>query len=109
MVSAILDWFAHRWNAFVDFMWRLILSIFDMLKDFFFWIIEQLFMIANTILGGVGYLFDGLSIAQYFSMIPPETVYMLNISGFSEAMGMIITSLGIRAILQLIPFVRWGS
>ena len=109
MVQAILDWFAHRWNAFIDFMWRLILSIYDMLKDFFYWIIEELFLIGNTILDSIAYLFDGLSITQYFSMIPPETTHMLNVIGFSEAMGMIVTSLGIRLILQLIPFVRWGS
>lgn len=105
----MLDWFADRWNEFIDFMWRLVLSLFDMLKDFFYWIIEQLFSVGVLLLDSVGSLLSGLDVAQYFSAIPPEAAYMLSITGFSQATGMIVTCLSIRFILQMIPFVRWGS
>jgi len=105
----MLDWFANRWNDFIDFMWRLVLSLFDMLKDFFIWIMDGLMTIGLTMLDGVGALMSGLDIAQYMSFIPPETSYMLTQIGFSQALGMIVTCLSVRFILQTIPFVRWGS
>lgn len=104
----MLDWFANRWNDFIDFMWKLLLSVFDMLKDFFIWIMESIMDIAIGLLNGVGAMMSGLDIAQY-SGLPPETAYTLNQIGLSQAMGMVITCIGIRFILQTIPFVRWGS
>lgn len=109
MVKAILDWFANRWNDMIDFVWRIVLSLFDMLKDLFIWIVEQLSNLGLMVLEGVGVLSDSLDVASYWGLIPPETAYFLNIIGLSQAMGMIITCLGIRFILQMIPFVRWGS
>lgn len=108
-MEGVINWFAERWNAFVDYVWRIVLSIFDMIKDIFFWIIEQVMSLGVYALDGVGSLLNGLNISQYFSFIPPETAAMMSATGFSEAMGMIVTCLGIRFLLQMIPFVRWGS
>ena len=105
----MLDWFANRWNDGIDYLWRLVLSIYDMLKDFFMWIMESLLDVGLVFLDSAGSLLNGLDIAQYISLLPPETTYMLKITGFSEAMGMIITCIGIRFVIQMIPFVRWGS
>ena len=49
----MLDFFANLWNDFVDFIWRIVLSLFDMLKDFFIWIIEQLMSVAVSLLEGM--------------------------------------------------------
>jgi len=105
----MLDWFANRWNDFIDFMWKLMLSLFDMLKDFFIWIMESLMDVALLMLDGVGAMMSGLDVAQYMSFLPPETISTLSQIGLSQAMGMIITCISIRFILQMIPFVRWGS
>lgn len=105
----MLDWFAQRWNEFIDFMWRLVLSIFDMLKDFFIWIMDGLMTIAVAMLDTVGSIMSGLDIAQYMAFLPPETTSMLSQVGLSQAMGMIVTCISVRFILQTIPFVRWGS
>lgn len=109
MVKAILDWFANRWNDMIDFLWRIVLSLYDMLKDLFIWILEQLSNVGLMVLDGVGSLLSGLDVASYWGGIPPETAYYLNIIGLSQGLGMIITCLGIKFILQMIPFVRWGS
>lgn len=105
----MIEWLSNRWNDMIDYLWRLVLSFYDMLKDFFIWIMESLMDIGIFMLDGVGAMMSGLDIAQYMSFLPPETAYMLSITGFSEAMGMVVTCLGIRFILQMIPFVRWGS
>jgi hypothetical protein len=105
----MLDWLAETYNGFIDFLYRLLLSLMDMLKDIFIWALEQIMNVGKLLLDGVGSLMSGLDISQYFSMIPPETGYYLNLLGVSQAMGMIVTCLSIRFLLQLIPFVRWGS
>ncbi len=105
----MLDWLADTWNAFVDFMWQIVLSFLGLLKDFFIWIMDSLMDLVIVALDGLAVTMDGLSVTQYFSAIPPETAYIINIVGLSEAMGMIIISLTVRMILQLIPFVRFGS
>jgi hypothetical protein len=105
----MLDFFAETWNDFVDFTYSLLLTLFSILKDFFYWILEQIFGLVLYLLDGLGYLFAGLDIAQYISMIPPQTAHIMSQIGFSAAMTMIISSLTIRFFLQLIPFVRFGS
>ena len=105
----MLDWLANRWNDFIDFLWRLVLSVYDMLKDFFFWVIDSLLDVAVFMLDGVGSIVGTLDVTQYFSSIPPETSYILSLIGLSQALGMIVSCLIIRFTLQMIPFVRWGS
>lgn len=105
----MLDWFVGAFNDFIDFLYRLLLTLFDMLKDIFIWIMEQLLNLGQLLLSGMGSLLSGLDIASYWSLIPPETGYYLNVLGVSQAPGMIVTALSIRFLLQLIPFVRWGS
>ena len=105
----MLDWLAETWNDFVNFAWRIVLSVFEMLKDLFIWIIEQLFNIGILLLDGLGALMSGLNVASYWGGIPPETAAMLSQIGLSEAIGMVLICLPIRFLLQTIPFVRWGS
>jgi hypothetical protein len=105
----MLDWFANRWNDLVDYLYQLVLTIYDVLKDFFTWALDGVLAAGVFILDSVGSLLDGLDVAKYFTALPPETLYMLKITGFSEAMGMIVVCLGIRFTVQMIPFVRWGS
>jgi hypothetical protein len=105
----MLEWLSETYNSFIDFLYQLLLSLMDMLKDIFIWALDQLMNVGKLMLDGVGSLMSGLDIAQYFEMIPPETGYYLNLLGVSQAMGMIATCLAIRFLLQLIPFVRWGS
>jgi hypothetical protein len=105
----MLDWLASRFNDFVDFIWRIVLSLFDMLKDLFYFIIDALLSVGVVMLDGVGLLLSGLDVTQYFSMLPPETSHMLSQIGLSQALGMVVTCLTVRFTLQMIPFVRWGS
>lgn len=105
----MLAWLASRFNDIVDFFWRLVLSVFDMLKDLFYFIMDAVLTVGVTILDGLGLLMSGLDIAPFFTALPPETLSIMTQIGISQALGMIVTCLGIRFILQMIPFVRWGS
>lgn len=100
---------AELWNRLVDFLWRLVLSVFDFLKDFFFWCIDKLLEFVIVVLDSLSGLASGLNPLVYIDAIPTETKYIMQITGFNEAMGIIVAALGVRFLLQTIPFVRYGS
>ena len=92
-----------------NFSWMILLSLGDMLKDLGCLAFEATMDLSISILNGMGSLFAGLNIAQYFSSLPTEVLYFANVCGIGQCLGMIITSVSIRLILQLIPFTRLGS
>lgn len=105
MWETLKDW----WQAIVDFLYALVLTIFDFLKDFLWFVLDNLIRAAVGMLDLVGEALAALNPLQYISAIPAETQAMMAMSGFNEAMGIIVAAIGVRFILQLIPFVRWGS
>lgn len=105
----MLDWFAETWHDFKQFLYSLVLTVFDMLKDLFLWIFEGLLDISILALQGLDTYFDGLNIASYINQIPESVQWFLSAIGVPQAMTMIITAITIRLLLQLIPFTRLGS
>ncbi|ACJ29306.1 Vpf104 [Phage Swp3] len=105
----MLDWFANKWNQFVDYLYQIFTSAVEFLKDFLWWVLDMLFGAVVFLLDGLTSLFQGLNPLQYISAIPPETQYFMGVCGISTSMSSIVTALIIRMTLQLIPFVRLGS
>jgi hypothetical protein len=103
------DNFFLWWQSIVDFFYRLMITLFDFLKDFLFWVLDTLMSGAIGLLDLTGDAFTGLNPLAYVNQIPEETKGMMAITGFNEAISIIVAAIGIRFILQLIPFVRWGS
>ena len=44
-----------------------------------------------------------------FGVIPSQYAWILGATGIVECLTMVATALGIRFLLQSVPFVRWGS
>ncbi|POB48706.1 DUF2523 family protein [Vibrio vulnificus] len=105
----MLDWFVDRWNDFIDFTYRVVMTVFDALKDVLFWLVESLLDLVIFAIDGMGNMFNGLDFTQYINALPPETKQMLALTGISDAMSMVVACILIRILLQLIPFVRLGS
>lgn len=105
----MLDWFAERWNDFIDFSYRIIMTFFDLLKDLFFWGIDSVLGFVISIIDGMSYLFSTIDVVSLINGLPPETKQVLALTGISEAMSMVVACILIRVFLQLIPFVRLGS
>lgn len=99
----------EAFQSVIDFLYACVLSIFDFLKDLFWWVLDMLMYIAIGFLDLTGEAFSALNPLQYISAIPPETKAMMAMTGFNEAMSIIVSAIIIRFTLQLIPFVRWGS
>lgn len=85
------------------------LTVYVFLKDALLWFFEQTMILAIYVLEGLGDLFSGLNVTQYFDVIPPEVGWVMNQCGLGTATGMIISAAVIRVTLQLIPFTRLGS
>lgn len=105
----LTGWFISVWDNFIHFMKSLVLTLFDMLKDVFYFILESLFGLVQVALDGMGHLFNGMNFAQYISAIPDDVSNILGLLGVGQAMTMIVGAIVIRVLLQLIPFVRLGS
>lgn len=101
--------FESWWLAAKDFFFSLILSLQVMIKDSFIWIFDQFMSLAVLILSGMGDMFSALDVTQYIEAIPPDVKNIMALIGIGQCMSMVIAAIGIRLILQLIPFVRLGS
>lgn len=105
----LTTWFTSVWEAFERWAKSLVLTIFDVLKDVLYFILETLLEVVQLILNGLGSLFNAMNLAQYISAIPPDVANVMGLIGIGQAMSVIVAAIGIRVILQLIPFVRLGS
>jgi len=105
MWDNIVTW----WQSIKDFLYMLVLTVFDFLNDFFFWILDELFAAAISFLDLTSSALTGLNPLQYIDAIPNETKSMMAMTGFNEIMAILVIAMITRFTLQLIPFVRWGS
>jgi len=97
----IIQWFSDIFVAIFDSLW-------DIIKDAFSWIFEQILNIVVSILNSLDV--SGLfSYCSSWGTLPSEILNVMGLCGFGDAAGVIGTAVLIRLVLQLIPFVRWGS
>jgi hypothetical protein len=59
--------------------------------------------VLDTTLGAIGAGGLGLPV------IPAEYTWMLGATGMSQALTIVAGAMGVRFLLQTVPFVRWGS
>jgi hypothetical protein len=59
--------------------------------------------VLDTTLGAIGAGGLGLPV------IPAEYAWMLGATGMSQALTIVAGAMGLRFLLQTVPFVRWGS
>ncbi|MGF1904681.1 DUF2523 family protein [Aliivibrio salmonicida] len=104
-----MEWLVELFNIVMSLMFSLFLSIPRMLKDLFFWVLDQFLTFAewlgNLILG----LFAPIDVSQYLTAIPPNVSWVFMMIGLPNCLIIIGTAIVIRLTLQTIPFVRLGS
>lgn len=105
----MFDWVKDLWDSFIDFIWIILLSIMDAFKDLFIWFFEQLVDLLIFVVDFSGDSLSSLDITQYLNAIPDETRQILILTGVSDALVILSSALLIRASLNLIPFVKFGS
>ncbi len=104
-----MEWLVELYNISMSFIYSLFLSIPQMAKDLFFWIIEQLLSVMEWAANLVLNLFAPIDVSQYLTAIPPNISWVFSQIGLPNCLFIIGTAIIIRLTLQLIPFVRLGS
>lgn len=98
---AAVKWVGELFKAVFVAAW-------DFIRDAFVWIFDELLKLVVSAMGSLDV--SGMSSAgQWWGGLPSEILGMLGLVGFDIAMALIISAIGIRLVLQLIPFTRLGS
>lgn len=100
-IAAVVAWFSALFVAIFVALW-------DLIKDAFSWLFEQIMKVAVSAVSGV----DVSAFSAYangVAGIPSEILNILALLGVGSAIAIITAAIGLRLVLQLIPFTRLGS
>ena len=100
-IAAVIEWLGALYVAVFVALW-------DFIRDAFCWPFEQLMDIVVSSIQAID--MSGLS-AQVgaWGTLPAEVLNILGLLGIGIASAIIVSAIGVRLVLQLIPFVRLGS
>lgn len=99
-VTAVLQWC-------VDLVLAVFLAFYLLVKDGFSWLFDQVLSVAVSAVGAINV--SALTGISGWSAVPGEILNVLSLLGVGTAVSIITAAIGIRIVLQLIPFVRLGS
>ena len=100
-IAAAVEWFGRLFVAVFEALW-------DLLRDALTWPFEQIMDVAVSAVQALD--LSGLTgLAQGWGSLPGDVINILALLGVGEAAAIILAAIGIRLVLQLIPFVRLGS
>lgn len=100
-LTAIVTWIGNLFKACFDAIWNLG-------KDAVCWAFDS---ILSIVVGAVSAV-DLTGLDQYtqtWSSLPASLLQVLGVLRVGEASAIIVAAIGIRLVLQLIPFTRLGS
>lgn len=100
-IAAAVSWFGDLFVA-------VFVSLWDVLKDVFAWLFDQCMSVVVSAVSSL----DVSGMSSYASAsgsLPASILNVLSLLGVGTAIGIITSAIGIRLILQLIPFTRLGS
>lgn len=99
-IAAALAWIGDLFKAVFVALW-------DLLSDAASWVFDQVLGVAVSAVSAVDT--SGLSAAVGWGSLPAEVINILALLGVAQAVAIIVAAIGIRLVLQLIPFTRLGS
>lgn len=101
-------------NIFPFFDWipeafkGIMLDLWEIVSDAFVFVIGQLLDLAIGAATAVN--LQGLpSVATAWAGLPSGVVEVLSAIGLTQALSIVVAAIGVRLVLQLIPFTRLGS
>ncbi|HWI05607.1 MAG TPA: DUF2523 family protein [Acidimicrobiales bacterium] len=100
-VVALARWFGELFVKVFEALWH-------MVTDLVCWAFDGFLGIAVSALG----VLDFSAFTQYLGLwasLPGGVIEVLEAIALAQAVGIVIAAIGIRLVLQLIPFTRLGS
>ena len=100
-LTEIIQWVADLWVDIFKAAW-------DVIKDGISWCFDALLGIVITAANGIDV--SGMTgWGSSWSGLSSDILNVLGLLGAGTAAGIIVTAVGIRLVLQLVPFTRLGS
>lgn len=100
-ISAVVAWIGNLWVAVFAALW-------DWIRDAACWPFEQALEIAASAIEAID--LSGLqSYTGSWGSLPGEIINILGLLGVGTCSAIIVAAIGVRLVLQLIPFTRLGS
>jgi hypothetical protein len=90
-------------TAILSLIWCFLQDMIQSFRDVWVAAFDSLLSPVDALVASVGT--GGLSL----SVIPDQYAWLLGTTGMSQALAIIAGAMGVRFLLQTIPFVRWGS
>jgi len=100
-LTAIVAWFAALAVALFVASW-------DMFRDVPAWIVEQFLTLAGAAVGSLDVSGITSNLSAWGS-IPANVLEVCSALGLGTAFAIIVSAIGVRFALQLVPFTRLGS
>ena len=99
-ITAVLEWF-------VQLVIAVFVAVWDLIKDAFSWLFEEMLSVSASAIKDIDT--SGIDGLTSYGGLPGEVMNILGLLGVGQAIAIITAAIGIRFMLQLIPFVRLGS
>jgi Protein of unknown function (DUF2523) len=109
-MQGIIDFF----YGVVQWVFALVLAVVNtivaMLQDLIAWVLDQLLAVVVHVLGLFDFEFmHNNTFGDAMNHMPSEVWNIIWLLGLPYCLAMIAAAIGVRLILQLIPFTRLGS
>ncbi|MFA9283880.1 MULTISPECIES: DUF2523 family protein [unclassified Comamonas] len=107
-MAAILKTLQAIWKWFGDLAGEQFQKLWDLLTDVVCWALDGILGLVVSAVSAVD--LSGLdSYSNSVGEVPAEILNVMQMAGLGTASQIIIAAIGIRLVLQLIPFTRLGS
>lgn len=106
----LIDFFSTIVNWFFALCLALVNTLVAMLQDLLAWCFDQILAVVVYVLELIDFDFLSSDVFQEsLGSLPAQVWNVFWLLGFPYAMALVAASIGIRLVLQLIPFTRLGS
>ncbi|HZY18630.1 MAG TPA: DUF2523 family protein [Ramlibacter sp.] len=101
-VAAVVKWFSDLFVAVFT-------AAYDLLRDVPAWCFDQVLSVAVSAVTALDTSALSNAAAGGWGSIPAEVSNILSLLGVGTAITIITAAIGVRLVLQLVPFTRLGS
>ncbi|BCX89515.1 hypothetical protein MIN45_P1888 [Methylomarinovum tepidoasis] len=103
LLRLITDW--ARW--LLDVVVQIFVDLGELALDVVWGALDSIISVAVGLLSALPA--PSFDLAGALGGLPAEMINVAGLIGLGQAIGIVIAALGVRFVLQMIPFVRWGS
>ena len=105
--TSLLKMIADFATFVLDVFIQIFVDLFELLTDLIYTVLASVLTLAVSVMSNLNP--PSFNIPDLLSGLPSELLNIAGLIGAGSALSIVIGAIGIRFLLQTIPFVRWGS